>query len=242
MRKRIPAERVPPFWRRQSGHRRWIPQHVSPWTWALAFAGLLTAACKADVGTVGAPEHFSAVVVDSPVGPLQLQLGVRPRNVVFHRPDSIMIHYRVFNPGPGDHAYRDAAEDYYFRVIGPDGQRLYPKVVSATEGMGDSQRILLYPGEGGERHTINLACMPYHAYSFEPLFRPPDPYGCEASFQFHTGGTYLVIGQRIPPPAFKPEYDWATPEMRRARGEDTLPSRADTIAISYQPRRRWWPW
>ena len=209
----------------------------------LAFIGLFaTAGCNGDVGTVGAPEHFSRMVVDSPAGPLRLQLRVWPKDMVFRRSDSIMINYRIVNPGPGDHAYRDAAEYYYFRVIGPDGRRLYPKVVSATEGSGGAQRILLYPGEAGVTHTINLACMPYHAYSFEPLFRPPDPYGCEASFEFRVAGTYRVIGQRVPPPAFPPEYDSFTPEMRRAKGEDTLPSRADTLEITFQPRRRWRPW
>ncbi|HEX8453981.1 MAG TPA: hypothetical protein VF647_17985 [Longimicrobium sp.] len=208
----------------------------------LLFIGVLAAAgCSDDDGSVGAPEHFSPMVVDSPVGPLRLQLSIWPKNVVFRRPNLIMIHYRMVNPGPGDHAYRDAAEYYHFRVVRPNGQRLYPRVVSATEGMGEAQRILLYPGEAGETHTINLACMPYHAYSFEPLFRAPDRYGCEASFQFREAGVYQVIGQRVPPPAFGPEDDW-TPEARRAKGEDTLPSRADTLEINFQPSSRWWPW
>jgi hypothetical protein len=116
-----------------------------------------TAGCNGDVGTVGAPEHFSPMVVDSSVGPLRLQLWVWPKDVVFRRSDSIMINYRIVNPGPGDHAYRDAAEYYYFRVIGPDSRRLYPNVVSATAGIGGAQRILLYPGEAGETRTINLA-------------------------------------------------------------------------------------
>lgn len=209
----------------------------------LTLLGLLTtAACYEDIGTVGAPEHFGPIVVDSPRGPLGIQLWVWPKALVFRRPDSILINYRMYNPGPGDHAYRDAAEYYYFRVVGPDGERLSPKVVSATDGMGPSQRILLYPGEAGEMHTINLACMPYHAYSFEPLFRPSERNGCEAAFEFNEAGTYLVIGQRIPPPAFEPDDDWATPEVRRARGEDTLPSRADTLEIRFQPHRRWWRW
>jgi hypothetical protein len=64
---------------------------------------LAAAACSDDDGTVGAPEHFSPMVVDSPVGPLRLQLSVWPKNVVFRRPNRIMINYRMVNPGPGDH-------------------------------------------------------------------------------------------------------------------------------------------
>src|SRR5688572_13246872 len=110
--------------------------------------------CAGDPGSVGAPEHFGPVV-QTPTGPLQLQMWIWPRDHVFRDPDSVVIHYHVANPGPADQAYRDRAEDYHFRVIGPDGRRMAPVVVSATDGMGPSQRILLFPGETGEMHTIN---------------------------------------------------------------------------------------
>lgn len=208
----------------------------------LLVALLATGACTTDSGTVGAPEHFSRVVSSAPVGPLRLQLWVWPKNTVFHRADSIVIHYGMFNPGPGDHAYRDAAGFYHFRVIDPHGRRLFPRVVSATDGAAGAQRILLYPGEAGEMHTINLACMPYHPYTFEPLYRSPGPYGCPAAFELREPGTHLVIGQRVPSPAFTAEDTWASPRDRRAQGEDTLPSHADTLAIEYRPHPWWRVW
>jgi hypothetical protein len=234
---------VPPPTRCHVSPAHRSPRRGWPGLWPLLVLALLAAVgCRAEHGTVGAPEHFSPVVVDSPVGPLRLQLWVWPKGKVFRHADSLMIHYRMFNAGPRDHAYRDAAEFYHFRVIGPDGTRRYPRVVSATDGVAGAQRILLYPGEAGEMHTINLACMPYHAYTFEPLYRPSDPGRCEAAFAFTEAGTYRIIGQRVPPTAWIPAETLATLGIRRARGEDTLASHADTLAIEYQPRSWWQLW
>jgi hypothetical protein len=191
--------------------------------------------CARNDGDVGAPEHFGPML-DEQTGPLAIQLWVWPHDKVFRQADSVFVNYRMANPGPSDAAYRDAPEYYYFRVIGPDGARLFPRVYSATDGMGASERILLYPGEAGGMHTINLACMPYHPYSFDPLLRRVDD--CAASFKFQEPGRYLVIGQRIPPPAWHDESD--SSGVRRRLNSDTLPSRADTVAIMVRPRRWWW--
>ena len=228
-------------WRSSALGWRWKRlRRFCPLSWlAIAVPG----GCQRETGSVGAPEHVGAVTVDSVVGPLRLQLGPGGRRPTFERADSILIHYHMHNPGPRDFAYIDDPRFYYFRVFGPDGMRLFPEVVSATDGGAGTERILLLPGESGVTHSVNLACMPYHPMTFQPLVRPPDPSWCEAAFEFERPGTYRVVGQRVPPPAFGADERTVTPAMRRAQGGDTLASHADTLIIEFRPRpwwRRWW--
>lgn len=140
---------------------RRTPPDLVTWVRQWVFICALTAAgCREDGGSVGAPEHFTPVVVDSPVGPLRLKLGVWPKNMVFRRSDSIMINYQVVNPGPGDHAYHDAAEYYHFRVFAPNGQRLYPRVVSATDGGGSHNEFCYTPVKQGQCIRLILPACP----------------------------------------------------------------------------------
>lgn len=164
------------------------------------------------------------------VGPTnQLQLELAPVSDTFPYADSVLVRYHVENHGPTQ-TFRDLSEFYYFTVIGPDGRHLVPIFYEESYGGSAGRAMEIAPGGTTALHAINLACMPYHARTFEPLFpwsvpANPAPEGFESSpcqlvYDFSAGGRYIVIAQHIP---VQPDGTEGSPEF--------MPSRADTVEI-----------
>ncbi len=201
--------------RRPSSHARF----------ARAMIGcVLVAACsRADRSAIRAPEYEGGLVA-TPTGPLRLIMS--PDRQVVRNRDVILVRYSLQNAGPVAQRFRDVPGFYFFNLLDPDGHRQLPVANSEVMGSGGVNTVLLEPGESGEEHVINLACMEYHPLTFTPQFRNTTPYGCMLQYRLHKAGTYTVIGQRIPPGPM-PEYG--------VKGE--LPSTADTVRFEYRP---WW--
>jgi hypothetical protein len=149
-----------------------------------------------------------------------------PQDPVVRNRSAVLIRYHLLNAGDSVQHYRDVPDFYYFNLIDPDGRRQRPVANSEVLGSGGAKSVVLSPGQAGEEHVVNLACMEYHPLSFTPQFHDNAAYGCMLEYRLHKSGTYKVIGQRIPPGPM-PEYNFP--------GE--LPSIADTIEFEFRP---WW--
>jgi len=220
-------------------------KYLIPMPLLVALGGCMTAEAPSSDPQAWPPEGGSrdggGLFYDFPAyGPTNaLQLELTPVADTFRRPDSVLVKYVVRNTGP-DQAFRDFSDFYYFKVIGPDGNALMPIFYEETYGMGAGRLIHFAHGATTEVHAINLACMPYHALTFDPVFPWSEPlvaapeglesFPCQLVYDFTEPGRYLIIGQHIPA---QPDGVEGDPEF--------MPSRADTAEIVLWPdtTRRW---
>lgn len=167
--------------------------------------------------------------VFKPTNELEFELTLA--SDTFHHPDSVVAFYRVRNPGPALR-FLDFPENYFFQVVGPDGNPVERFGFSEQYGHHGRSAIFLERDQATPRHAINLACMPYHPLSFELLFPwSPGPYDeigpCQLVYDLSRPGRYMVIGQHVP----------AAPEGREPDPQ-FMPSRADTAEFFMEPRGR----